>query len=333
LAAAEASSALVASNIATMINPVCGDRKPKLRNQNFAVVFYSRKRYIMAMKKVEKTLVGAAGAFLLWTIASAPAIEPSGTPYQEIVARNVFSLTNPPPPGPPPDNKPPPPKITLTGIITMNGAKRALMKVAPVPKPGVKPEEQSLILAVGQRAGSDIEVEVLEIDEKAGIVKVNDFGTITNLSFENNGVKLASGPPPGGPPGAGGPPPGIGAPGGQYGYGAGRTIPGRPMRSGPGSTGMSPTTGMPTYTAVGTAPGATTPGTVAVSGMGAPASQPTAPPGSQMTREEATILEAAYALKHQKAIAQGDMPPIPPGNPLVEPGNTGNQGNTTPRSY
>jgi hypothetical protein len=291
----------------------------------------------MAMTNVEKTLGYAGGAFLLLAVTSALANEPSGTPYQEIIVRNVFGLTNPPPPGPPPDNKPPPPKITLTGIITMNGAKRALMKVATPPKPGVKPEEQSLILKVGERAGSDIEVEVLEIDEKAGIVKVNDFGTVTNLSFENNGVKLASGPAPGGPPGPGGAPPGAPGASTPPGYGPGRTIPGRPMRFTPGSAGMSPTAGMPTYTATGTTPGTTTPGTVAVSGMGMPASTPTTsrrwPPEGEMSREEATILEAAYAAKHAKAISQGDMPPIPPGNPLIDQGNTGNQGNTMPRSY
>ena len=80
--------------------------------------------------------------------------------------------------------------------------KRALLKVLMPAKPGAKQEELSFILAVGQR---ESEIEVLEIDDKAGIVKVDDFGTITNLNFVDNGVKLAGGAPPG-PPGAGGPP-------------------------------------------------------------------------------------------------------------------------------
>ncbi len=155
------------------------------------------------------TLACIAGALALFAAATVRADDASATPYQAIVARNVFGLKPPPTPPDPEANKPPPPKITLTGITTMLGNKRALMKVMMPPKPGTKQEEQSFILAVGQRDG---EIEVLEIDDKAGTVKVNEFGTITNLSFENNGVKLASAPPPGAPPMAGGaipPPPGA----------------------------------------------------------------------------------------------------------------------------
>jgi hypothetical protein len=279
----------------------------------------------------EKTLVCVAGAFVLCAAASAMAIESSGTPYQEIVVRNVFGLTNPPPPGPPPDTKPPPPKITLNGIITMQGKKRALMKVLMPVKPGAKQEEQSFILAVGQR---DSDIEVLEIDEKAGVwwVKVNEFGTITNLSFENNGVKLASGPPPG-MPGVGGPPPGMPGVGGPPNAGQ-RTIPipGRPVRFNPGGAAAAPTSsgGMPTYTANGSAPGSVTPGTMALGGAGASASAPRSqnwPPETVMSPEHAAISEAAYALRYQKEISRGQMPPPPPGNPLVDGGNT------SPRSY
>jgi hypothetical protein len=108
----------------------------------------------------------------------------------------VFGLQPIPPPARPEDNKPPPAKITLAGITTFGHGPRALLKVVAPPRPGVKQEEQSLILAVGQREG---EVEVLEIDDRAGKVKVDNFGTITTLDFENNGVKLASAPPPGVP--------------------------------------------------------------------------------------------------------------------------------------
>ena len=272
----------------------------------------------MTMMHGEKTLVCVAGAFVLCAVANARAIESSGNPYQEIVARNVFALTNPPPPPRPEDNKPPPPKITLTGITSILGKKRALMKVQTPAKPGAKQEEQSFILTEGQRDG---EIEVLEIDEKAGTVKVNDFGTITNLSFENNGVKLASGPPPG-PPG-GGPPPNAGAVPGAPGnptFTPGstplpRTIPGRPMRM--NSTGAAAYPGGSGGTAaVGSVAGSTTPGTVALNGLGGQASTPGVhqswPPETPMTPEEAAIMGAAYNLKHQKAIAAGDMPSLPP---------------------
>ena len=270
----------------------------------------------------EKTLICVGGALLLCTVATARAIESSGAPYQEIMARNVFALTNPPPPGPPPDIKPPPPKITLTGIITFNGKKLALMKMVPPPKPGVKQEEQSFTLSEGQRDG---DLEVLEIvlsapgDSKGGMVKVNNFGTITNLTFENNGVKLASSAPPGppgvGPPGVPGAPPNLAPPSGPGTYTPGRTIPGRPMRMGATGAAAYPG-GYGGAAAVGSAPASTTPGTVAMGGLGAPAAAPKGqqnwPPETPMTPETAAIMGAAYNLKHQKAIASGDMPSLPP---------------------
>ena len=155
-----------------------------------------------------------AGAVALWAAATALAVESSGSPYQSIVVRNVFGLKDPPPPQRPEDNKPPPPKIMLQGITTILGKKRALMKVMTPPKPGAKPEDQSLILTEGQREG---DIEVLEIDEVNKTVKVNNSGTITNLDFKNNGVVIAGGPGPGmpgpGPGGPGAPPnPGAGVP-------------------------------------------------------------------------------------------------------------------------
>jgi hypothetical protein len=191
------------------------------------------------MMRSSKTLFCFAGAVALCTAMEAMAIESSGTPYKDIVDRNVFGLKPVPPPPGPEDNKPPPPKITLTGIFTILGNKRAMMKVTPPARPGVKPEEQSSILAVGQRDG---DIEVLDIDEKAGIVKVNDFGTITNLNWENNGAKIVSAPAPGVPgvPGAMGgglpPPPraGMAPAGGAYNP---RSIPmGRPLRTNPAGT-------------------------------------------------------------------------------------------------
>jgi hypothetical protein len=290
----------------------------------------------MTMMHSEKMLVGVAGALVLWVAANAKAAESSGTPYSEIVTRNVFALTNPPPHDPKDDIKaPPPPSIILSGIISMpmhgstkQSNKRALLKVMLPAKPPAKPEEESLILSVGEREG---EIEVLEINDKAGIVKVNDFGTITNLSFENNGVKLAGTttpwqPVPGGPPhaGANGPvaPPSHPTFRPESGYSQ-RTIP-RQMRTGPGGAGASPTGygGMPTYSA----PSYGTPSTMALGGYGTPASTPNTPQNmpSQMelSPENAALMEALYTQQHQKEISQGLMPPIPGNNPLLDGGNT-----------
>jgi hypothetical protein len=248
------------------------------------------------------TLGCIAGVFALWAAANTLAVEASGSPYQGIVDRNVFGLKPPPPPPPGPEEmKPPPPNIKLQGITTILGKKLVLMKVMMPPKPGVKPEEQSFNLVEGQREG---DIEVLQIDEVNKTVKVNNFGTITNLNFKDNGVVIASGPAPGPPvPGAPGAPrlPGVGVPpppatptftpaAGGY---QPRSIPTtRTPRMGnpPGAAAYSPAYGgaspASVYTAVPTpqtygavpittpttTPISATPGTVALSGLGAPAS-------------------------------------------------------------
>ena len=119
-------------------------------------------------------------------------------PFQRIVDRNVFGLRPPPPPPVTEPPKAPTPKITLTGIITMLGKKRALMKTPPPPvKPGEPPQgEQYYTVGVGEQ---DREIEVLEIDEKAGKVKVKySGGEPISLNFVDNGAKpIAAAPAPG----------------------------------------------------------------------------------------------------------------------------------------
>jgi len=122
--------------------------------------------------------------------------------YNAIPERNVFGL-RPPQAEVAPTNPPAPlRKITLTGITTILGNKRALMMLAPANlKPGEANKEQSLILTEGQR---EADVEVLQIDEKRGSVKVDHSGTIMVLTFEKDGAKLPPTTPvrqgPGAPP-------------------------------------------------------------------------------------------------------------------------------------
>src|SRR5262245_40945684 len=135
------------------------------------------------MKHGGKLLIGLAGAFAFWTIAKAAETEPSSNPYQNIIDRNVFALKPPPPPPDPEATKPPPVKITLTGITTILGNKRALMKSpAPPAKPGETPKpEQSYILTIGQREG---DIEVLDIDEVKGDVKIKNGGMEVTLNID-----------------------------------------------------------------------------------------------------------------------------------------------------
>jgi hypothetical protein len=262
---------------------------------------------------------------------------PGDNPYKGIVERNLFGLKDPPPPPSPAElNKPQPSKIILTGITDILGRKQALMKVPAAPaKPGETPKgEQSFILTIGQREG---EIEVLEIDPVAGMVKVRNAGVVEELTFEKNGPKLASAPAPGAPaaPGAPGiPMPLVGgtasatpvggsasiAPGTPFTAAGLRSIPTRSVRtSGTDTQPPQPAYGASygaTYGAT-VAPGATA-GTTAAGALNAgsllaPAStpklQPNWPPERNLTPEEHDILVEAQRL--QKA-NDPNWPPLPP---------------------
>src|SRR5579859_4213045 len=141
------------------------------------------------MKRSGMLAVGLLASWVGMAVVGAVTPEPAATPYEGIIDRNAFGLKPPPPPPDPEATKPPPLKITLTGITTILGNKRALMETPPpTGKPGEQPKsKQSYILTIGQREG---DIEVLDIDEKAGSVKVNNAGQIVTLTFEKDGAKL-----------------------------------------------------------------------------------------------------------------------------------------------
>jgi hypothetical protein len=100
----------------------------------------------------------------------------------------------------------PPPllKIVLNGITTM-GSKLVFLKVQFPQKAGEQPQaEQSFMLTEGQREGG---IEILEINERAGTIRVNNFGTEMTIGFDKDAAKIAKSPPatqPGAPNIAGG---------------------------------------------------------------------------------------------------------------------------------
>ena len=114
-----------------------------------------------------------------------------GRQYDSIAPRNIFNL-KPPILVTQPTNAPAPTSgLKLMGVTTMLGYKQAILKLQPpAGKPGqvAAAGEHTLVLTEGQRDGY---VEVLQIDEKAGRVKVNNAGTIMTLDFEKDGVKQA----------------------------------------------------------------------------------------------------------------------------------------------
>jgi hypothetical protein len=115
----------------------------------------------------------------------AAASNPSSDSYQAIVDRNVFDLHAPPPKADADALQPKAqiPKLTLNGITTILGKKVTVITVPPS-KPGAPPT--TLMLAEGQAQN---EVEVRQIDEKAGAVKVINHGEEQMLDFEHDGAK------------------------------------------------------------------------------------------------------------------------------------------------
>jgi hypothetical protein len=255
------------------------------------------------MKYVEKALVCIGCLLALSFAAQAVTADSSATsnPYQGIVDRNVFGLKPAPPPPVPVDTKPPPPKITLTGITTIFGNKRALMKAPVAAKPPEPAHDQTYMLAEGQRDG---DIEVLEIDAKANIVKVNNGGTIMTLNFDDNGVKLSSTLPAGAPvPGMAQPAPGgIPAPTPFASPGFNKSIPTRTLRL-PSANGASVVPGgvNPTGVAAAAPNGASLPGfSFGGSGAGSTTTgQQTPSAADTLTPEEREIVIAA---QHQDAV-------------------------------
>ncbi len=197
--------------------------------------------YYYTMTHGRKTLLCLLGGLSVCAL-TVPTLGNTGdNPYKAIVDRNVFGLKPPPPPVDPnleAAAKNPPPKITLTGITTILGNKRALMKTPPAAvKPGEQPREQSYILSEGQRDG---DMEVVQIDEKTGSVKLVYAGTPITLTFEKDGPKAAPGglPAPVGMPGGNRPFPGT--------DGGIRTLPTRTVRAGAPNAMVQPAAYQPT---------------------------------------------------------------------------------------
>ena len=200
------------------------------------------------------TRLMALGALMLARAVTSAATHPNGNPYADtIVGRNVFSLKTPPPPPNPEDlvKKDPPPKILLQGLTTILGRRQVLFKVQVPAKPGQPAKEESFVSAEKERYG---EIEVLEIDENAGVVKFDNHGTVESLNMKDHVAKApASAPPPplglpqpGRPTLPGVPPPTASvnpAPSGSSGvttFGGSREIPTRALRTSNATVGGVP---------------------------------------------------------------------------------------------
>src|SRR5512140_3631960 len=141
------------------------------------------------MRESRKTTLRAVAfglALCLFGTGRANTVNPGKNPYDQIVQKNVFRLKPTPVPTPVEPPKAPLPKITLTGIATF-GKKQAMLKTPPPPvRPGEQPKgEQFFTLGVGERDG---DLEMLEINELTGAVRVRYAGTELALNFVDNGA-------------------------------------------------------------------------------------------------------------------------------------------------
>ena len=109
---------------------------------------------------------------------NAHALEVRQSPYDKIAERNLFQLraviAEPPTTLPPPK---PLRKVTLTGITTILGKRLAFITIEGTKS---RPAE-SVIIAEGASVNG---IEMKEIDEKAGVVRVLNDGKLQILNFE-----------------------------------------------------------------------------------------------------------------------------------------------------
>src|SRR5882724_3443258 len=135
------------------------------------------------MRSWKKNLIIALGC--LQTARTSQAAAPGtadSNPYLAIIGHNAFGLVPTPPPVDQ-DAKTPPPEITLNGITTIFGDKRALFKVrtqSPV-------NEKSCMLSEGQRDG---DIELLSVDVKKNSITVNNQGVIQTIPICRTPVVL-----------------------------------------------------------------------------------------------------------------------------------------------
>ena len=224
---ARESQAALRANSRKSSHPVPLSASPRLRGESSATRFPASPR---------RSLTKAGFPLSAFVLFASALLASANNPYTGIVDRNVFSLKDKPVVEEAPKVPPTPPvKLTLTGITTILGNKRALLK-GQLPARGQEPaKDESYMLSEGQRQDG---IEIVAIDEKAGKVTVNNNGIPETLDFLNNGAKLMAAAPPPTTPGVIPPPPGMPGHPGALGPGGARALPTRnlpnPQHSGSG---------------------------------------------------------------------------------------------------
>jgi len=131
------------------------------------------------MKRAGKVAICLMGGLALIVGLHADNAVPPGNPYAAIVERNVFGLVPPPSPvAPSVADANPPPKLTPNGIMTIFGIKQVLFKATTPARQDKPAKDDYYTLAEGQRQD---DIEVVKIDEKAGLITFDNHGEIQEL--------------------------------------------------------------------------------------------------------------------------------------------------------
>ncbi len=310
------------------------------RNELFCLVLNSEMSYIQLMSRTAGYVIAVGASALLCgslsaataqtnavqTKAAAPASGPGGmtavqpedpqasgasdaapaeaqlapNPYQGIITRNPFGLKPPPPPA---TNEQPQAQVTpsalkLTGLTTLLSTKRAMFVLQ---EPGKQPVNSDLVRE-GEKDSYITNLEVLQIDEKAGVVQVKYGGKELALNFTDNGLKPAVGPPAAtgsATPGAPGSPGAPGAPG--------RAVPPVSIQAGVAYAGPAAAAMQASSSGLRSIP--TRPNRLGGANSANAALQASQP---QMSPEEQIIAMKVQELHAQrKGISLPPMPPIP----------------------
>ena len=150
------------------------------------------------MKVTRTFLFCLAGALALNATVRADDAALPGNPYTTAAVRNIFGLN--PPVAVDPNaaaDATPPPKITPNGIMSIFGQLQVLFKVANPAKAGKPAADEDYILSEGERQD---DIEVVKIDEKAGMVTFNNHGETQELPLVA-GTASSPAPAAGGVPG------------------------------------------------------------------------------------------------------------------------------------
>ena len=262
----------------------------------------------MDMRRRAIVTIGLVTGLFLEIGAHAVSSDLANNPYGPVVGRNVFDLRDPPPPPEPKPETPPPSKVQLLGIASMGGKTTVVLKSLEPPKPGEPPTEP-FVLAEGE-AQQDIEVQ--QIDEAAGAVKIINHGKAMTLTFKEDGVKLASAPAPGAPapaPLPGPPRPGLPPPRALAQAAPASSAPTPPLVIG-SARGRSTAT---TTRNVSNASGSPTAGTMA--SLGGAQGMPTRPVRTSeppTTLEESIVLMELERERTRDLVKALELPPLPP---------------------